>query len=87
MDEYLIERRGGFAGLPAAGCLPADALQPRDRAELDRLLDSEAPLPSDPGADRYTYVVTRRTASGETRREVPESFLPHSVTSVVREQI
>lgn len=87
MDEYVIERRGGLAGLPAAGQVPADALHPTDRSILDRLLDSEEPLPKDPGADRYTYVVTRRTASGDTRREVPESLLPQSVASVVREQI
>jgi hypothetical protein len=87
MDEYVIERRGGSAGLTATGRVQADVLPPGDRTTLDRLLDTEAPLPSDPGADRYTYVVTRRTASGETRREVPESLLPQSVTSQVQEQI
>ncbi|ORA77494.1 hypothetical protein BST28_17805 [Mycolicibacter kumamotonensis] len=87
MSEYVIERRGGLAGLPAAGRVQADALEPDARAELDRLLDSAASLPRDSGADRYIYVVTRRTPAGETRREIPESLLPQSVTSLVRETI
>ncbi|MEZ0385136.1 protealysin inhibitor emfourin [Mycobacterium sp. pW045] len=87
MSEYVIERRGGLAGLPAAGRVQADALEPEARAELDRLIDSAASLPGDVGADRYIYVVTRRTPAGETRREIPESLLPQSVTSLVRETI
>ena len=87
MCEYIIERRGGLAGLPASGKVQADALDAGDRASLDRLLDSETPAASDRGADRYTYVVTRKTASGETTREIPESMMPQSVARVVREQI
>ena len=87
MDEYIIERRGGLAGLSASGTVTADELGASDRASLDRVLDGDAPLPRDPGADRYTYVVTRRTASGETTREVPESMMPQAVARLVREQI
>jgi Emfourin len=87
MCEYIIERRGGFAGLPARGRVQADALDADDRASLDRLLDSATPVASDRGADRYSYVVTRKTAFGETTREVPESMMPQSVARVVREQI
>jgi hypothetical protein len=87
MDEYIIERRGGFAGLTASGKVQADALDAEDRARLDRLLDGGTPMTRDVGADRYTYVVTRKTASGETTREIPESMMPQSVARVVREQI
>ncbi|WP_046316376.1 protealysin inhibitor emfourin [Mycobacterium sp. UM_Kg1] len=87
MNEYVIERRGGLAGLPATGRVAADALDSQSRAALDRLIDSAAPLPPDPGADRYTYLVTRRTPAGETAREIPESLLPQSVTRLVRETI
>jgi hypothetical protein len=87
MDEYIVERRGGIAGLPASGRVPAHALDPSDRAQLDELLDSDKPAASDPGADRYTYVVTRKTASGETTRVIPESMMPQSAASVAREQI
>ena len=38
MCEYIIERRGGFAGLPASGKVQADALDAGDRASLDGLL-------------------------------------------------
>lgn len=87
MSEYVIERRGGLAGLPATGRVQADALDPETRAELDRLIDSTVPLPRDAGADRYTYVVTRRTPAGEASREIPESLLPQQVISLVRETI
>ncbi|MCW2650316.1 MAG: Uncharacterized protein JWR32_1292 [Mycobacterium sp.] len=87
MNQYLIERHGGFAGLKATATVPGDALNPTDRAALDQLLDTKQPLARDPGADRYTYVVTRRGASAETTREVPESMMPDSVASLVREQI
>jgi hypothetical protein len=87
MDEYIIERRGGIAGLTASGKVSADAVSESDRESLNRILDSKEPLPRDRGADRYTYVVTRRTASGETTREIPESMMPRSVARVVREQI
>jgi hypothetical protein len=87
MDEYIIERSGGFAGLTASGTVPADALNESDRARLDRILDSDSAVARDPGADRYTYVVTRKSSSGVTTREIPESMLPDSVARAVREDI
>lgn len=48
MNEYVIERRGGLAGLPASGRVRADALNPDARIELDRLIDSTASLPRIP---------------------------------------
>jgi hypothetical protein len=86
-DHYIIERRGGFAGLKASGSIDGDALDPDDRQILEALLDSEEPLASDPGADRYTYVVTRENAFGSTTREIPESVMPPTVASVVTLQI
>ncbi len=87
MDRYIIERHGGFAGLTAHGEVDGDALNPDDRARLDQLLESQQPLARDPGADRYTYVVTRKGPSGEVTREVPESLMPASAASLVHEQI
>jgi hypothetical protein len=86
-DRYIIERRGGFAGLKASGAVDGDALHPDDRKTLEHLLDSEEPFARDPGADRYTYVVTRENASGSTTREIPESELPSAVASVVTPEI
>jgi hypothetical protein len=84
-DLYIIERRGGFAGLKASGTVKGAALDPGDRAILEELLKSDIPLARDPGADRYTYLVTRQNAMGTTTREVPESVMPSTVANVVRE--
>ncbi len=86
-NRYIIERRGGFAGLKASGSIDGDALDPGDRQRLEQLLDSEEAFAKDPGADRYTYLVTRENASGSTTREIPESVLPTAVASVVKAEI
>jgi hypothetical protein len=85
--RYFIERRGGFAGLKAAGSIDGDAMDPGDRQLLEDLLDSKEPFAKDPGADRYTYVVTRHNALGSTTREIPESAMPPTVASVVTAEI
>jgi len=54
---------------------------------VEDLLDSKEPLATDPGADRYTYVVTRQNALGSTTREIPESVMPPTVASVVTPEI
>ena len=86
-NRYIIERRGGFAGLKASGAIDGDALNPADRHTLEQLLDTEEPHAADPGADRYTYVVTRETVLGSTTREIPESALPDALARVVTPQI
>jgi len=86
-DRYIIERRGGLAGLKATGSVDGDALHPDDRKTLEQLFDSEEPFVAAPGADRYTYVVTRENASGSTTREIPEGVMPSAVASVVTPQI
>jgi hypothetical protein len=86
-DRYIIERRGGFAGLKASGSIDGDALDPDDRQLLEDLLDRSEPLDKDPGADRYTYLVTRQNALGSTTREIPESVMPASVASIVTAEI
>ena len=86
-DRYIIERRGGFAGLKASGTIDAGALDPADRNTLEQILDSEEPLTGDPGADRYTYIVTREGVLGRTTREIPEGMLPAAVASAVTVQI
>jgi hypothetical protein len=85
--QYIIERSGGLAGLKASCTLDGDALDPGDRETLEQLLDSAEPLDADSGADRYTYLVTRQSASGTTTREIPESVMPQTVASVVTPDI
>ncbi|UMB69125.1 protealysin inhibitor emfourin [Mycobacterium paraterrae] len=86
-DRYFIERRGGIAGLKASGTIDADALDPNDRNALEQILDSEEPPTREPGADRYTYVVTREGILGRTTREIPESAIPAGVASVCTPEI
>ena len=86
-NRYIIERRGGFAGLRASGTIECDALNPDDRRTMEQLLDSEEPFARDPGADRYTYLVTRENVLGTTTREIPESVMPTAVASVVKAEI
>jgi hypothetical protein len=85
--QYLIERRGGFAGLKASCTVDGDALDPDDRETLEQLLDSEESSARDPGADRYTYLVTRDSPSGRTTREISESAMPRTVASLVTAEI
>jgi hypothetical protein len=85
--QYIIERRGGFAGLKASCSVDGDMLDPDDRETLETLLNSKEPLAGDPGADRYTYLVTRESPSGTTTREIPESVMPRAVASVVTAEI
>jgi hypothetical protein len=85
--QYIIERRGGFAGLKASCSIDGDTLDPDDRETLETLLNGKEPLAGDPGADRYTYVVTRESPSGRTTREIPESVMPRAVASVVIAEI
>jgi emfourin len=85
--QYIIERRGGLAGLQASCTLDGDALDPGDRETLEQLLDGDEPLGTDSGADRYTYRVTRQSSSGTTTREIPESVMPRTVASVVTADI
>jgi hypothetical protein len=85
--RYLIERRGGLAGITANGIIDADTLSLDDRHALEQLIDSGARIDPDPGADRYTYVVTREAAFGKTTREIPESLLPEAVVRAVTTEI
>ena len=85
--QYIIERRGGFAGLKVSCSIDGDTLDPDDRETLETLLNSKEPLAGDPGADRYTYLVTRESPSGRTTREIPESVMPRAVASVVTAEI
>jgi hypothetical protein len=87
VNRYIIERRGGLAGLKASGAIDGDALSPGDRQALEQLIDSEETLAGESGADRYTYVVTRQNASGSTTREIPESLMPIAAASVCQTEI
>lgn len=85
--HFVIERRGGLAGLTASCTLDSAALDPADRETLEQLLDTDEPLTADQGTDRFTYRVTRHNTAGTTTREIPESVMPPAVASVVTPDI
>jgi hypothetical protein len=87
VDRLRIERRGGLAGLRASGEVDCATLCEADRAALDALFGRRAPLPRSPGADRYIYTLTRQTARGAKKLEVPEHLLPESLAAAVREKL
>ena len=87
MDEIKIKRSGGFTGLPASGKVDAGGLAPDEKAALDALFARKVPLPPAPGADRFTYSVTRSTPQGTKTIDVPEHLLPASLKNAVKDQL
>jgi len=87
MDRLTIERRGGLANLTGRGELDADSLSAADRAAVDALFRRRPPLPPAPGADRYVYVVTRVTAVGREKIEVPEHLMPAALANAVKDEL
>jgi hypothetical protein len=69
-ERIEFERSGGYANIPLRAELPADALDPRERAALDALLErAPAGVAARAGApDRFQYDVT--VVAGGTRRHV-----------------
>ena len=87
VDRLKIERRGGIAGLKASGEVDCATLCAADRATLEALFGRRAPLPRSPGADRYIYTLTRQTARGAQKLEVPEHLLPEALAAAVKEKL
>jgi hypothetical protein len=87
VDRLRIERRGGLAGLKAAGEVDCATLCAADRAALDALFGRRAPLPRPLGADRYVYTLTRQTSRGTRRLEVPEHLMPEALAAAVKESL
>lgn len=87
MDRLKVERRGGFAGLPACGEIDTHELPAADRARLEALFRQHAPLPHTHGADRFTYCVTRVTATGSQTLEIPEHLLPDCLARIVKDTL
>jgi hypothetical protein len=87
MERFIIERRGGIAGLKGRGEIAAEELDQSDRETLKGLFKGGKKLPRDEGADRYTYTVTRESDSGSKTVEVPETMMPRALTRIVKDQL
>lgn len=86
MERFIIERRGGIAGLKGRGEITADELDHSDKEKLKDLFKGGRKLPRDDGADRYVYTVTRESESGSKTVEIPETLMPRALTRVVKDQ-
>lgn len=87
MERFIIERRGGIAGLKGRGEIAADELDENDRETLKGLFKGGRKLPRDEGADRYTYTVTRVSVSGSKTVEIPETLIPRALARCVKDQL
>lgn len=86
MERFIIERRGGIAGLKGHGSIAADELDQNDRETLKNLFKGGKKLPRDEGADRYVYTVTHESESGRKTVDIPETLIPRALTRVVKDQ-
>jgi hypothetical protein len=77
-----IERRGGFAGLPAVGELAFHELSPAQQDALTRLLASPPASTPSPGADRFHYDLHVTDDTGTRVLKVPEHAMPAELTSI-----
>ena len=87
MDDLTIERRGGFAGLPARAKLSMDSLAPTDKAAIEALFNAKVRLPPAQGADRFTYKLTRTGPQGVQSIEAPEHLVPPGVAAQVKDEL
>ncbi|MEI8146274.1 MAG: protealysin inhibitor emfourin [Alphaproteobacteria bacterium] len=87
MSRLRIERRGGFANLPASGEIDEELLTPADRKSVDELFAHKGRLPAAQGADRFSYRITREGAEGSKTIEVPEDRLPNALRGAVRDRL
>jgi len=86
MERFIVERRGGIAGLKGRGEIAADDLDDGDRQTLKNLFKGGKKLPRDEGADRYIYIVTFQSASGSKTLEIPETLIPRALARCVKDQ-
>lgn len=87
MDRLKIERRGGFTGLPARGEVETASLSPTDQATVAALFRRKTPPAASPGADRFTFRLTRHGDAGAQSMDVPEHLLPASLALAVKDEL
>ena len=87
VDRLKIERRGGFTGLPARGEVETASLSAADLASVEALFRRKTPPPPSPGADRFTFRLSRHRESGVQTMDVPEHLLPAALAVAVKEEL
>jgi len=92
MDKLEVERLGGIAGFGGPGarirsrgtCNVSD-LGAEDQLRVEALFaktDKVAPLP-----DEFVYRITKRSESGATTVQVPESQVPLALKNCVKDEL
>jgi hypothetical protein len=85
-----IERRGGFAGLPATADLDGEALTAGQRRALDSALASasRAGKPPPPSPDRYHYRIHTTDSQGVVSTvEIAEDAMPAALTALCQSSL
>jgi hypothetical protein len=77
-----IERRGGFAGLPAVGERDESELTAAEHQAVKGLLQSPPPSAPSPGADRFHYKITVEDEKATTELEIPEHAMPEILAGI-----
>ena len=85
-----IERRGGFAGLPATVDLDGQALTAGQRRALDATLAAAAKIakPSPPSPDRYHYRIHITDSHGVVSTvEIAEDAMPAALAAICQSRL
>ena len=88
-----IERRGGFAGLPAAADIDGRALTAGQRRALDSTLAAAstaaaADKPPPPSPDRYHYRIHTTDSDGVVSTvEIAEDAMPAALTALCQSSL
>ena len=81
--KVVVERSGGFAGISRRGERDGAALSSDQHAELEKLMKLySGTIPTDPGADRYTYRIEVHDDTGARSITLPESAVPRCLADI-----
>lgn len=94
MTELKIERIGGLAGfglgksrLRSRGSCALEDLSAPDRAAVEKLFAARGKTSAPQHPDAFRYRITRTTSAGTETIEIPESVVPLSLSSIVKDEI
>ncbi|CAB3806892.1 hypothetical protein LMG28614_06492 [Paraburkholderia ultramafica] len=79
-----IERRGGLAGIPAAGERDFDELSSEQREALGALQRVSGGMSPAPGADRFHYKVIMTDDGTIQEFDVSEDAMPDELAGIVQ---
>jgi hypothetical protein len=94
MKLLIVERIGGFAGLGAQGSriksrgqVSLASLSAEDQTVIEHLFENRAKYTSPAVPDGFCYRLSRTVKTGVESIEVPESLVPRSIASCVKDEL